>query len=367
MTSLVPIAKPFLQDEEVEAVSEVLRSRWVAQGPKVAEFERAFAKYVGAAEAVATSSCTTALHLTLSALGIGVGDEVVCPSLSFIATANAVKCTGARPVFAEVDARTLNMTPDAAAQVIGSRTKAILVVHQVGLPADLDEFIDLARAKSVHLVEDAACAVGATYRGVSIGRPHGVAACFSFHPRKVITTGEGGMITTADASLADRLRRLRNHGALQVEEPYSEVGWNYRMTDMQAAMGLVQLGRLPEMLMRRKNLAARYTSAFVGLANVDPPPVLADRDHAYQSYVLRLRGAQRRGRAGVMKSLADVGIQTRPGVMAAHVQPVYAASGENLPVTEALAEETVALPLYHELSELDQERVIAEFVRALEP
>ena len=338
----IPIARPFFGAEEEAAAAEVLRSRWVGQGPKVAEFERAFAEYVGAPHAVATSSCTTALHMTLAALGIGDGHEVICPSLSFIATANSIVHAGAKPVFAEVDQRTFNLMPGKLP--IGPRTKAILLVHQIGLPANLEEFEKIARAHKLHLIEDAACAVGATYRGTRIGKPVGVAACFSFHPRKIISTGEGGMITTADADLADRLRSLRNHG-----DPYDRIGWNYRMTDLQAAIGIVQLGRLDSMLARRRSLAARYSESLAKVADV--PVVPSDREHAFQSYVIRVRD---RGR--IMAQLEAAGIQTRIGLMAAHLQPLY--RGVSLPVSERLAAELLALPLYHELAEADQDRVI---------
>ena len=344
----IPIARPFFGAEEEAAAAAVLRSRWVGQGPKVAEFEAAFAAYTGAAHAVATSSCTTALHLVLAALGIGAGDEVICPSLSFIATANSIVHAGARPVFAEVDERSFNLMPGKLP--IGPRTKAILLVHQIGLPANLDEFEKIARAHQLHLIEDAACAIGATYRGTRIGRPHGVAACFSFHPRKIISTGEGGMITTADAALAERLRSLRAHG-----EPYDRVGWNYRMTDLQAAVGIVQLGRLDAMLAHRRALAARYSQA---LSGVETPVVPSDREHAFQSYVVRVRDRER-----VMAALERDGIATRIGLMAAHLAPVY--RGPSLPVTERLAAELLALPLYHELTFADQDRVIRAVASAV--
>jgi len=365
---MIPIAKPYFGPEEEAAAAAVLRSGWVTQGPRVAEFETAFAAYVGAPHAVALSSCTTAMHATFVALGIGAGDEVVCPSLSFIATANSVVHAGAVPVFADVDERTMNLSPAAVERAIGPRTKAILVAHQVGMPADLDELSALARARGLALVEDAACAVGARYHGVRVGQPHGVAAAFSFHPRKILSCGEGGMVTTADAALAERLRRLRHHGMSvsdlarhrgYVRESYVEIGFNFRMTDLQAAIALVQLGRLDGMLARRRALASRYDQLLGGAAGVETPSVPGDREHNYQTYMVRLRGGGAARRDAVLEKLMAAGVSTRPGVMSAHREPPYASRRVELPVTTALADETLALPLYHELSEADQDRVVA--------
>ncbi len=366
----IPIARPWFGAEEEAAVAEVLRSGWVTQGPRVAEFEAAFAAYVGAPHAVALSSCTTALHATLLALGIGAGDEVICPSLSFIATANAIAHTGARPVFADVDERTFNLLPAAVERAIGPRTKGILAVHQVGLPCELDDLAQLARTRGLVLVEDAACAIGSTYRGARIGRPHGAAACFSFHPRKILTCGEGGMVTTASAELAERLRRLRHHGMTvsdldrhrargsYLRESYVEIGFNFRLTDLQAAIGLVQLRRLDAMLARRRALAARYQVLLRDVPAVEPPWSPADREHNYQSYVVRLRGGGRARRDAALDALVAAGIGARPGVMSAHREPPYAAERVELPVTTAIADETLALPLFHEMTEAQQDEVV---------
>ncbi len=256
----VPFSRPTLRGDEGEAVAKVIATGWVSQGPRVREFEAAFAERVGAAEAVAVSNCTTALQLALHVSGVGPGDEVVVPSMSFIATANAVWQCGATPVFADVDPRTFNLDPESAERAITARTKAIMPVHQLGLPADMDAFLALADRHGVALVEDAACAIGARHRGRPIGGM-GPLACFSLHPRKVITTGEGGMITLQDPQVAARLRQLRQHamdvsdlarhGARDVIiESYPERGWNYRMTDMQAMLGLCQLELLDEILRR---------------------------------------------------------------------------------------------------------------------
>jgi perosamine synthetase len=284
---------------------------------------------------------------------------------------------GARPVFVEVDERTFNLTAATVKPAIGARTKAILAVHQVGLPAELDELAALAREHDLILVEDAACAIGSDYRGARVGRPHGVAACFSFHPRKVLSTGEGGMITTADAQLAARLRRLRHHGMSvsdldrhrardrYLHESYSEIGFNFRMSDLQAAVGIVQLGRIEELLARRRHLAARYTAALSTVKGIEPPFVPAHCGPNFQSYVVRLPGAGRAGRDRAIDTLLRAGVTTRPGVMAAHREPAYASGAWQLPVTERTSDETLVLPLYHQLSEDDQDRVVAA-LRALE-
>ncbi len=294
----IPITRPHLAGDEQAAVAEVIASGWISQGPRVRAFEEAFAARVGAADAVATTSCTTALSLALHVSGVGPGDEVIVPSLSFIATANAVWHCGAQPVFADIDPRTYNLDPAAAERAITSRTKAIMPVHQVGLPADMDAFLELGRRHGLAIVEDAACAIGASYKDRPIGSL-GPLACFSLHPRKVITTGEGGMIAVADPEVAERLRRLRAHGMDTsdlarhsardiVVEAYPERGWNSRMTDMQAALGLCQLRVLDEILERRRLLAERYTTALERIPNLEAPyePPYATR--TWQSYCIRV-------------------------------------------------------------------------------
>src|SRR5262245_9265428 len=276
----IPVMVPALGEEEATAAAEAVRTGWVAQGPRVAEFERRFAEAVGAAHGVAVSSCTTALHLALVLLGVGPGDEVIVPSFSFIATANAARYVGARPVSADVDLATGNVTVDTGDAVRGPRTKAIIAVHQGGVPADVAALRAAARAWSLPLVEDSACAAGST----AYGRPVGAGAlvsAWSFHPRKLLTTGEGGMLTTDDAGWAARLRRLREHGmnvsaaerhaATQpILESYVETGFNYRMTDIQAAVGLVQLGKLDAIVAQRRALAARYTDLLSDVNTLHP-------------------------------------------------------------------------------------------------
>lgn len=367
----IPITRPSFSAREENAVVEVLRSGWVSQGPKVAEFERRFADYVGAAEAVAVSSCTTALHLALLAAGIQAGDEVMCPSLSFIATANAIVYTGASPVFVDINKHTYNLDPGCIEGSITPRTKAILVVHQIGLPSALDEICSIAAAHGLTVIEDAACAIGSEYKGRLIGRPHSSMACFSFHPRKILTTGEGGMITTADEKIASHLRKLRQHGMTVsdlarhssnqiVTENYDEIGYNYRMTDLQAAVGLVQLERLDEMLFRRRQLAARYSQRLAQINWLVPPFEPGDSRHNFQSYMVRLKGDAPVSRDGLMQELLDRGVSTRRGIMAIHRELPYRQEKWNtrLPCTEEVSDTTIILPLFYSMTDEEQDYVI---------
>ena len=366
----IPVARPSIGSEEEAAVIAALRSGWVSQGPKVAEFEKRFAEYVGASCAVAVSSCTSALHLALIAAGIKPGDEVLCPSLSFIATANSIVYVGAKPVFVDVELSTYNINPNCIEKAITARTKAILLVHQVGLPASLNEIREIASQRGLRVIEDAACAVGAEYEGERIGRPHAAIACFSFHPRKVLTTGEGGMITTTDEEMAARMRRLRQHGMTVSDlarhssnkvmaESYDEIGFNYRMTDLQAAVGIVQLKKLDEMLAKRRTLASRYTARLASLPWLLAPQEPAGNRHSFQSYMVRLQADAPLTRDHLMQELLDRGISSRRGIMAIHREAPYRGDWDSLlPVTNLVTDTTMILPLFHEMTENEQEYVI---------
>ncbi|MFF2200432.1 DegT/DnrJ/EryC1/StrS family aminotransferase [Streptomyces sp. NPDC058145] len=368
-TDRIPVMIPWLGEEEARAASEAVLSGWVAQGPRVAAFERAFAERVGAEHAIAVSSCTTALHLSLVALGLGPGDEVVVPSLSFIATANAVRYVGAEPVFADVEPATGNLTPATVDAVRTSRTRAVLAVHQGGVPADVHALRAACADWDLPLVEDAACAIGTTVGGKPVG--HGaLIAAWSFHPRKVVTTGEGGMVTTDDAEWAERLRRLREHGmnasAAQrhastkpVLESYLEVGYNYRMTDIQAAVGLVQLDKLDAMIVRRRELAARYDRLLRDVPGLTPVRDPAYGQSNFQSYWVLLGEDFPVGRDDLLAALSGAGVSARRGIMAAHLEPAYADHPRApLPVTERISRDSLILPLFHTMTEAQQDRVV---------
>jgi len=367
---MIPVMRPWLGEEEAAAAAATVASGWIAQGPRVAEFEEAFAAAVGTGHAVAVSSCTAALHLALVVAGIGPGDEVIVPSLSFIATANAVRYVGAWPVFADVDLATQNLVPASVEPHLTSRTRAIILVDQAGVPADLDGIRALCEPRGIAVIEDAACATGSFYRGRPAGATASLAA-FSFHPRKLLTTGEGGMIVTPDGEVAERLRQLREHGmdvsasrrhasGQPVIEHYLEVGFNYRMTDIQAAIGLVQLGRLGRLIERRRELADRYRrllSNIPGLRTIEDP---AYGTTNYQSFWVLLPDGFPVSRDELMLALSEAGISARRGIMAAHLEPAYADHPRTmLPVTEQLTDRSLILPLFHEMTQEQQDAVVS--------
>jgi perosamine synthetase len=367
---MIPITKPYFGSEEAEAARQAVESGWVSQGPKVAEFERSVANYCGTAEAVAVSNCTTALHLALIVLGVGPGDEVICPSMSFIATANSIRYTGATPVFADVDPQTYTLDPDAAEAGITPRTKAIMAVHQIGLPVDVDRFLAIGRKNGIKIMEDAACAIGSRYTGKPIGG-HSEMACFSFHPRKVISTGEGGMITTNNREYAKQLRLLRQHGmsvpdtvrhaAKQVvTEEYVCLGYNYRMTDIQAAIGIEQMKRLDWIVGRRRELAARYSAALANHPWLEPPHVPDYAEPNFQSYAVQLTENAPMSRDELMQRLLDAGISTRRGIMLSHIEPAYSGHlpAKPLPSSEFSSARSVLLPLFPQMTSAEQDQVL---------
>lgn len=381
MAIRIPIVRPELGDAEVDAASRVIRSGWLTQGPEVAAFEKEFAAAVGAEHAVAVSNCTVALELCLRALGVGPGDEVVTVSHSFVATANAIVTVGATPVFCDVEEETYGMDPIALRRAIGEKTKAILPVHQIGMPCDLAGVHAVAQEHGLPMVEDAACAIGSEIelygKWERIGKPVGHAACFSFHPRKIVTTGDGGMITTRDGDLAKRFRLLRQH-AMSVPdtvrhhsdrvvfEEYTEPAFNHRMTDLQASVGRAQLRRLDEIVKERRRLADRYYAALKDHPVLAPPVERPGRRSNWQSYALRIRDSVKRPQVEILQELVDRGIACKRGIMNSHQEPAYQgrsnwrkASGETLAVSELLRDRTILVPLFHGMKESEQDEVIA--------
>jgi perosamine synthetase len=380
----IPVARPSIGAEEFEAVRRPLSSGWLTQGPEVAAFEREFAAFVEAPHACAVSNCTTALHLALRAAGVRAGDEVITVSHSFIATANAIRYCGAVPVFVDVAPATYNIDPSRIAAVLTARTRAILVVHQLGMPCDLAAVIEIAHRHHVPVIEDAACAAGSEieYRGrwERIGRPHGDVACFSFHPRKVLTTGDGGMLTTSNPEWDRQFRLWRQHSMSVsdtarhssrqvVAEQYTELGFNYRLTDLQAAIGRVQLARLPATVARRRDIAARYHACLRGIPGLHLPFEPAWARSNWQSYCVRLPHGVDQSR--VMQSMLDEGISTRRGVMCAHLEPAYARepwrvqSAGALAVSEHISADGLILPLYVDMTAEEESRVVSSLERAI--
>ncbi len=384
----IPIAKPWMGEAEAEAARRPIMSGWVTQGPEVAAFEREFATYVGSKYACAVSNCTTALHLALLAVGVGSGDEVITVSHSYIATANSIRYCGAIPVFVDIEPHSYNINPLLIESAISDRTRAILVVHQMGMPCDLKAILDVARRYELPVIEDAACAIGSEIlwdgQWEKIGKPHGDIACFSFHPRKVISTGDGGMITTNNPEW-DKLFRLWRqhgmsvpdtvrHGAKQVIfESYPMLGFNYRMTDIQAAVGREQLKRLPEIVERRRDLAQRYQELLADVPGLKLPTEPAWTRSNWQSYCVRL--PEKCDQVQVMQAMLDAGVSTRRGIMCAHRESAYQSEAwscgidantcdcqkgkcQRLTESEQAQERSIILPLFHQMTEQEQDRVV---------
>ena len=398
----IPLALPWVGEEEAAAAAEVVKSGWLTSGPRVAEFEQQLAAELGASATVAVSNGTTAIELALRVVGVRPGDVVVTVSHSFVATANAIRACGAEPVFVDIDPRTRNLCPERLAELFendfdtavppryravseiavppspladaaqpSGRLGAILVVHQIGMPADLESIASLAEARGVPIVEDAACALGSRVviggEEEPIGRPRGSVATFSFHPRKVITTGEGGALSFADERLAQRARLLRNHGLELGDDGsrrYVRAGFNFRMSDIAAAVGCVQLRKLGKIVSARRRLAERYTRGLDELPGVTPPVEPADARSNYQSYICELK--QGIDQTAVIEQLAREKIATQPGIMCAHLEPAYSRPlRAKLPRSEHAMACGLTLPLFAQMSDEQVDRVIEALGRAV--
>lgn len=373
MSIKIPVAKPYLTSDEAQAAYDTILTGWITQGPKVSELEEKFAQYTGAKYAVAVSNCTTGLHLAMIVAGVKEGDEVICPSMSYIATANSIMYVGAKPVFAEVDARTFNIDAQHAEKLITPKTKAILIVHQIGLPADIDAFKALCKKHNLELIEDAACAAGSGYKGGKIGS-HSELVCFSFHPRKVISTGDGGMVTTSREDYYNRLKLLRQHGmsvndrirhnsTTVIFEDHVEVGYNYRLTDIQAAVGIKQLEKLDWIVSERRKIAAIYLDAFKDIDCITLPVEPEGYFTNWQTFQIYLKPNCPISRNDLMQQMLDEGIATRRGVMTTHRETAYASKGEkyNLPISENVADQCIVIPLYVPMTEQEINTVIQSF------
>lgn len=364
----IPLTKLYFNKDEEREIIKTLRSGWIVQGPKVKEFENTFAKYVGAKYAVATNSCTAALHIALRLLGLGSGDEVIVPSFTFIATPNSVVYTGATPVFADVRLDTYNLDLQDIERKITKRTKVIMPVHQAGLAASMHEIIAIAKKHNIAIVEDAAHGVACRIKGKHVGT-FGDIGCFSFHPRKSITTAEGGMLVTNSKDFDLRARILRSHGASVsdrvrheskkfIDETYEELGYNYRMSDVHASIGLAQFRKLDTILKKRTDLANRYTKVFLNSKYIIPPAVPQGYTHAYHSYVIRLREETPISRTDIMNKLLSKGISTRIGIKSCHLEPHYRKKKISLKNTELLTKTVITLPLYPAMTYEEQDFVI---------
>ena len=378
---MIPYGRQSVSKEDIEAVIDALQSDWLTTGPRVAAFERAFAEFVGAPHAVAVASGTAALHAAMFALGLGPGDEVIVPTLTFAATANAVAYVGATPVFADVDAETLLIDPGSVERCLSPCTRAIVAVDYAGQPCDYASLREIADRRKLALIADASHAPGARYRGEPVGTLADLTT-FSFHPVKHLTTGEGGMVTGSREDLVERMRSFRNHGITSDHHQraqegswfyeMTELGWNYRISDFQCALGRSQLQRLPEWLERRREIASRYDAAFADSRPISPLAVRADVEHAYHLYVARFDWARiGRSRAEVFTALRDAGVGVNVHYVPVHLHPYYqrryGTRRGMCPIAEQAYEQILSLPIFPTMTDDDIETVIRTVLRVTQP
>jgi perosamine synthetase len=381
MSNSIPITAPSFGEREIELLRQCLESGWVTQGPMTERFEALVAKAHGVSHALACTSATSALHLSTMALGLGGGDEVVVPAFTWITSANCAEYVGARVVFADIDQSTYNLDVRALEAAITPRTRAIVAVHLFGLAAPMDEINRIAKHHGIAVIEDAACAIGTTYKGSPVGGL-GDLGCFSFHPRKVVTTGEGGAVTTHSPELAKKVKSLRNHGATGLPDPAIEphgpwtmgrfdmLGHNLRMSDIQAAVGIAQMEKMEQLISDRRRSAHRYIEMLQGTTSDLVLPLGGDvSGHTFQSFVIRIREGGVSRRNAVMSALASKGFQTRPGTHAVHrlgyYKNKYSLKPEMFPVASLAEDTTITLPIVPNMSASDQDRVIDALLAAL--
>lgn len=377
---LLPITSPFFDNAEIDLVSKVLDSGWVTQGPMTRQFEKLMTKTHNVNFALATTSCTAALHLATMALELDPEAEVIVPAFTWVTSAYCAEYVGAKVVFVDVDLNTYNIDPVTIEAAITSKTKAIIVVHLFGLAAPMDEILEIANRYGIPVIEDAACAIGTLYRGRPVGGI-GAIGCFSFHPRKVITTGEGGMVTTQDSRLATRIGALRNHGStgLPASDPQAKhaytmglfelLGFNLRLSDIQAAVGVAQFAKLESLLVERRGRANRYNKFLEAEARLAIPSVGDCEGHSYQSYVVRIRDGGRDFRNEIMDKLTLANIQTRPGTHAVHrlgyFSKKYDLKADLFPNACIAEDSTITLPIFPGMSDSQQDFIIEKLISAL--